>query len=93
MFKLTPKPLPEPDTERMGVLYWKWKNQWEEKYLRMESKREADEPFDVNGPDIFGDVQDWEQFAERNYEDRLPDYSGAMSVVPLLLLLAGRVVG
>lgn len=86
LFNLAPKELPENDIKRMDMLLWKWKKTWEVKFDSLREKH-GEEPFNVNGDDILGDLRDWEQFAEDNYDARLPDYSMAMVFVPWLLML------
>ncbi len=73
-FNLTPKPIPEADIQRMSTLLWKWNRAWEAKFDRLREEH-GDEPFNVNGDHILGDLWDWEQFAEDNYQDVLPQYA------------------
>jgi hypothetical protein len=71
----------------MDLLYWKWKKAWEVKYEEMEAKRVGDEPFNVNGDDIFGDLRDWEQFADKNYNPQAMTFGCvAVALLPFLLL-------
>lgn len=83
-YKLQPKLLPEKDLAQMELLYWKWNKAWEAKYDSMRAK--TNEPFNVND----GDLRDWEVFADQNYVEELPDYSGtsmtclAIALLPLM---------
>jgi hypothetical protein len=86
MFHLKPKPLPEADTERMSLLLWKWKRQWEAKFEAMEQVSNG-QPFNVNGDHVLGDLWDWETFAQENYQDELPSYSAMVCIITPLVLL------
>jgi len=85
-FHLTPKPIPESDIERMHLLYWQWQRAWEVKFDRLREQH-GDEPFNMNGDHILGDLWDWETFAEQNYQDTLPQYPTMVCLAVLLLPL------
>lgn len=92
MFSLKPETVIEDDLQRMDLLYWKWRQQWEAKYEAMEQNRKGDEPFDVNGWHPLGDLHDWERFADKNYNAHAMTFGCfAVAVTPLVLLLWGRV--
>lgn len=45
----------------------------------------GNEPFNVNSDHVSGDLWDWEQFAEENYQDVLPSYPAMVCLAVLLL--------
>lgn len=59
----------------MGQLLWVWRQAWNVKYERLRESNET--PFNVNGEDWLGDLRDWEQFADENYQDVLPSLTEA----------------
>lgn len=75
-YNLKPDPLTDHDIAKMDTLLWKWKQAW---FVKFDTLREVhgDEPFNVNGDHLLGDLWDWEKFAEENFEDSLPSYSEA----------------
>lgn len=61
-FNLAVDSVPESDTQKMDLLFWKWKKAWEVKY-----EKHVESSFNVNEDHVLGDLWDWESFAEENY--------------------------
>jgi len=68
----------------METLLWQWRERWRTRY---DEKREkmGSEVFNVNDDDLA----DWEEFAEKNYQESMPQYP-SMALIPLLLVLCVR---
>jgi hypothetical protein len=88
MFSLKTDPVTDDDLQRMDLLYWKWRQQWETKYEAKEINRVGDEPFDVNGEHPLGDLHDWERFADENYNAHAVTFGCVIAPLVLLLLSA-----
>jgi hypothetical protein len=88
-YNLKLDPLPEADIQRMDLLLWKWKRAWEVKFDSL-----GDEPFNVNGDHVLGDLWDWERFAEDNYVDVLPDYRSmaSLAIIVMSMIWTGGIV-
>lgn len=85
-YNLKTDPLPEQDIQQMELLLWKWNRAWEKKFDELREVN-GEEPFNVNGDEYSGDLQDWERFAEENYSDQLPQYPSMVCLAVLLLPL------
>lgn len=84
-FRLKPEPVSEADIDRMHKLHWIWQQEWEKKY----DEHGAD-TMNVNDDHWLGDLWDWETYAEREFQDVLPQYPSltclAVAVVPFMLM-------
>jgi hypothetical protein len=72
----------------METLLWQWKKSYESMFDRIRESS-ADEPFNVNGDHVLGDLWAWEKFAEDNYHDQPSQYASLTCLAVALLLVTG----
>lgn len=72
----------------MEALLFQWRRTQSRLYDQLrEADLEDKEPFNVNGEHPLGDLWAWEEYAEANYREALPQYVSLTCLAVLLLPL------